>query len=427
MTMDRRLIVFGTELRRRRMQSGLSLADLSRLVHYSKSHLSKVENGLKPPSIDLARRCDAAIGCDGALAGLAPRPVVDIDTQPDADVGEVWVLTLGAEGDSGFSSVSRRDLITSGVAGVAAWAALPHPRSGPDPSAAGKLAAFRAIFDTLRGLGQQVAPAALMPALVSQTHALRTLAVGAAANERPALLLLAARYAEYTGWMAQEAGDDAGAAWWTGRAVDLAEAGGDREMAAYALVRRALITLYQQDAVRTVELARLALSTATDPRIRSLASLREAQGHALAGDYDLCFRALERAGGTVPGGAAPNAPVIGTTQVPDPVATATGWCLLDLGRPVPAAEILRRELDRIPPTALRARARYGARLALALAAAGEPEEACRQAVPVLEACELIDSATVRADLRHLNRALGRWHAIPLVRDTRLRLAHTLHR
>ena len=99
------------------MQSGLSLADLSRLVHYSKSHLSKVENGLKPPSIDLARRCDAAIGCDGALAGLAPRPVVDVDIQPDTDVGEVWVLTLGAEGDSGFRSVSRRELITGGVAG----------------------------------------------------------------------------------------------------------------------------------------------------------------------------------------------------------------------------------------------------------------------------------------------------------------------
>jgi transcriptional regulator with XRE-family HTH domain len=427
MTMDRRLIVFGTELRRRRTQSGLSLADLSRLVHYSKSHLSKVENGLKPPSIDLARRCDAAIGCDGALAGLAPRPVVDVDIQPDADVGEVWVLTLGAEGDSGFRSVSRRELITGGVAGVAAWAGLPHPLSGPDPTAAGKLAAFRAIFDELRALGQQVAPAALMPALVGQTHALRALAGAAAANERPALLLLAARYAEYTGWMAQEAGDDSGAAWWTGRAVDLAEAGGDPEMAAYALVRRALISLYQQDAVQTVELARLARSTATHPRIRSLASLREAQGHALAGDYDACFRALERAGGTVPGDAAPSAPVIGTSQVPDPVATATGWCLLDLGRPVPAAEILRRELDRIPPTALRARARYGARLALALAAAGEPEEACRQAGPVLEACERIDSATVRAELRHLNRALGRWHAVPLVRDTRLRLARTLHR
>lgn len=427
MTMDRRLIVFGTELRRRRMQSGLSLADLSRLVHYSKSHLSKVENGLKPPSIDLARRCDAAIGCDGALAGLAPRPVVETDTRPDGDVGEVWVLTLGAEGESGFSSVSRRDLLTSGVAGVAAWAALPHPGSGPDPSAAGKLAAFRTIFDQLRGLGQQVAPAALMPTLVGQTHALRTLAMGAAASERPALLVLAARYAEYTGWMAQEAGDDAGAAWWTGRAVDLAEAGGDREMAAYALVRRALITLYQQDAVQTIELARLAWSTATDPRIRSLASLREAQGHALAGDYDACFRALDRAGGAVPDGTAPGVPVIGTSQVPDPVATATGWCLLDLGRPVPAIEILRRELDRIPAAALRARARYGARLALALAAAGEPEEACRQAAPVLDACERIDSATVRADLRHLNRALGRWHAMPLVRDTRLRLAHALHR
>src|SRR5882757_8804044 len=60
-TMDRQLIVFGTEMRRRRLAAGHSLSTLSALVHYSRSHLSKVETGAKPPSADLARRCDAAL------------------------------------------------------------------------------------------------------------------------------------------------------------------------------------------------------------------------------------------------------------------------------------------------------------------------------------------------------------------------------
>lgn len=59
--------LFGEELRKRRLEAGLSLTDLSGLVHYSKAQLSKVERGIKAPSRDLARLCDAALGADGAL------------------------------------------------------------------------------------------------------------------------------------------------------------------------------------------------------------------------------------------------------------------------------------------------------------------------------------------------------------------------
>lgn len=63
---------FGECLRRLRTERGLSLADLSALVHYSRGHLSKVENGQKPASADLAHGCDAALGAGGALIALAP-------------------------------------------------------------------------------------------------------------------------------------------------------------------------------------------------------------------------------------------------------------------------------------------------------------------------------------------------------------------
>jgi transcriptional regulator with XRE-family HTH domain len=50
-----------------RTLNGLSLAELSRLTHYSKGYLSNIENGRKPATADLARRLDEVFGCDGSL------------------------------------------------------------------------------------------------------------------------------------------------------------------------------------------------------------------------------------------------------------------------------------------------------------------------------------------------------------------------
>jgi tetratricopeptide (TPR) repeat protein len=245
--------------------------------------------------------------------------------------------------------------------------------------------------------------------------------------QRDGAMVLAARFAEYTGWITQELGDDHRAIWWTNLAVDLAEAGGDPEMAAYALVRQALVALYRHDAATTVRLARAAQERTRDARVLGLAAQREAQGHALAGEYGDCMRAMDRAGKAlqVASRRDDTGPVIGTSQVSDPVATATGWCLFDLGQPERSADILRHELDRIPHHAFRARARYGGRLALALAAAGDPEQACAVLDPVLDTYEAIGSATLRTDLVDLNRELNRWHRLDAIRGTRLRLLAAL--
>ena len=62
--------LFGPELRRLRQQCGLSLRDLSKVIGFTPGYLSKVENG-RPPSPELARACDDALGAAGALAALA--------------------------------------------------------------------------------------------------------------------------------------------------------------------------------------------------------------------------------------------------------------------------------------------------------------------------------------------------------------------
>ncbi|MEV5597831.1 helix-turn-helix domain-containing protein [Streptomyces sp. NPDC052496] len=61
---------FGDALRRLRRDREVSLRTLAQLVHYSKGYLSKIENGEKPPTGDVARRCDAALAGGGALTRL---------------------------------------------------------------------------------------------------------------------------------------------------------------------------------------------------------------------------------------------------------------------------------------------------------------------------------------------------------------------
>lgn len=61
---------FGSELRRLRTDAGLSLSELARRVHYTKGHLSKIENGSANPLRPFATECDRVLATGGALERL---------------------------------------------------------------------------------------------------------------------------------------------------------------------------------------------------------------------------------------------------------------------------------------------------------------------------------------------------------------------
>lgn len=419
---------FGEELRQRRLNAGLSLTALSAVTHYSKAQLSKVERGIKAPSRDLARLCDAALQAGGALIALVATPVSGApDTAVTGGIDEEeWMMQLSPDGPNRFRPVGRRQVVSAGAASLMTW----HTGDrGPIAAAAagGMLEASRSLFTHYRRLGQSVEPGFLLPGLIAQTHTLRDLSVHADSRTRRQLLELGSRYAEYVGWLVQETGDEQAALWWTQRAVDLAAGGGDRALAGYALVRRALVTLYQEDSAQTVALAQRAQSSTLPPRIRGLAAQREAQGHALAGDGDACLRALDRARTLLARQEDDtDAPVIGSMHLPDSVGMVTGWCLFDLGRPLEAAEELTRQLARVSPEAVRTQVRYGIRRALAYASAGEIEQACASTAPLLDAVAAVRSATVTIDLRRLARVLGRYSDHASVRRLAARLGTLSH-
>ncbi|MFJ4920709.1 multiprotein-bridging factor 1 family protein [Streptomyces sp. NPDC088725] len=400
---------FGSELRRLRQDAGLSLTEFAAMVNYSKSHLSKIERSMKRTPPALARRCDALLGAEGRLQRLVDSDAVAEDGERDRGaVGRRKVVTVGATSLISFSLGANQQVVRS---------------EKPAPSTD----LLRVQFDHLRLLGQSTDPVVLLPVLRSQTRLVVDLAGAAGPGTRERLLALGARFAEYTGWIAQEAGDNLAALNWTADAVQLAEAGGDPHLASYALVRRALVTFYDSNAGQTVGLAVQAQRDSLPPRIRGLAAQREAQGHALAGDERACLSCLDRARELLDCDDALSGaePPIGTTSLADPAAMVTGWCLYDLGRPQEAAEVLDREYLRIAPQALRARTRYGLRRALAHAAAGEIEYSCEIAGELLGILSIVDSATVRSDVSRLARELSRFRANKAVRDLQPVLARAL--
>lgn len=403
----------------------MSLADLAGVTHYSKGYLSKLETGAKPPSPEAAVACDTALGADGALVALAPSRTLTGNPTPQVPShGQgVWILRMEADGSTEFTGIDRRTALSVGAASLMTAAA------GPAPAAPETLEWFRGQFAALRALGQQAPPRVVLPLAVTQANTLRHLATAADGRSASTALALASRFAEYAGWMAQEAGNDTAALWWTDTAVTMAAEAGDREMGAYAHVRRALVSMYAHDGARTIALAqRVRSEPGASTRVLGLASKREAQGHALTGDLVSCERSLERARELLSNGdVTPSPHVLGSSHVADPVGLARGWCLVDLGRFEEGARVLDEEVGRIPESAVRARTRFGVRQALAHALAGEVDHACALARNLLDGAVASGSATVATDLRRLSQTLARHHRHGAVRDLSPRLVAALRR
>jgi transcriptional regulator with XRE-family HTH domain len=423
---------FAAELRRRRREAGWSLADLSARVHYSKGYLSKIENLVKPAGPELARLCDTALGAGGELSKLVPErgiePIDSLGASAEIDDEEVLIMTLTPQGTVQFLPISRRRLLAMGgsvVAGSAIAGGLPRSRSRLDPALAGR---YEGLLAESRRLGQSFRPLSVLPVVESQTKMLAGFIPDASGPQQLELVRLQGRTAEFAGWMAQEAGDVGAARQWIRQAVAAAKQADDADLLAYAYVREAELALYDGDGDRTVALSRQARSGPVSARVRGLAAEREAQGHALAGRYDDYRRALDDARSLLAADrdVPRTATTLGSTSVPDSGRLVAGWSLYELRHYDEAAALLDEETARIPATGRRAAARFGARRALAHAAAGRTERACEVTAGFLDAAEAVDSATVRTDLRRLAGTLAARQSTDPVRAVYPRLLAAAH-
>jgi transcriptional regulator with XRE-family HTH domain len=99
-------------------------------------------------------------------------------------------------------------------------------------------------------------------------------------------LRLSSQYAEFAGWLSQDAGDLAEAERWTDRALDFLVAEDDPAARSYVMMRKAGIAAERRDVVRSAGLADAATRELDrlDPSMRSLVLRQQAISHALSAD-----------------------------------------------------------------------------------------------------------------------------------------------
>lgn len=194
---------FAQEVRRLRNERGLSLTGMTGLVPYSKGHLSKIENGHVHPNSEMARILDEALQAGGYLVEL------------------VEASTRSTPGDHNV------------------------------------LRTYESMLDQHRAMGDRLSPEVVLRGLRPQVDVLSSMAQSARVpGLSRGLWQLAARYAEYAGWMEQERGDDVAAAEFAKHAFECATKGGDIELEARTLIRAAEFTLFKEDANGTAEASR---------------------------------------------------------------------------------------------------------------------------------------------------------------------------
>jgi hypothetical protein len=219
---------------------------------------------------------------------------------------------------------------------------------------------------------------------------------------RRALITLSSEDAETISRMRYEAGDLDEALRWSAIARRAAGQSEDERLVAYTLASRAALTGPGSDPGEVIEIAVAARErparehAAPSPRLDAVTRLREAQGHAMAGEEDMCHRRLEES--AEPPSAEPEERVRFTLDYsPSLHDVLAAECLIDLGHLDDAIEILERELaaaGRSPAAAYDL-----ARLAHAYADAHESERSAQVARRALDLARQTGAARALRELR----------------------------
>ena len=428
--------VFGLALRQLRTQAGLSLRELGERAHYDYSRLSRAERGHHLMDPDLVRSLDEVLGTGGLLTllrslaqdepvmpGLKTLPAVGFhDDDGDTVMLELWT----PDGRSVQVSLSRREfaqLLSSGALGAVLPAgardldaaervskALAEP-TRIDPQV---ISYFHNLLEQHFTADKMLGPRQLLSPVLAQIDVLDGLRKHARPGTTDAALRLLAQYAEFAGWLHQDAGDTAAAMWWSERASQWAQAVGDYQMVAYMLVRMSNIALLDHDAGNVIELAAAARKVPgpLSPKLVALAAQQEARGWALFGGETQFRSNLESAADLLrehPDDVDEAAPVYLHHYDLDTLEEQSASGYRVCGRAETAMGILERKIAQTPEHLHRDHGHRLAKLANTVLATPkpDPERAVELGLRCIATARSTGSARITTELRSLSTTLTR--------------------
>jgi transcriptional regulator with XRE-family HTH domain len=250
---------FGSEVARLLSERGMSLRQAARLTHYDVSYLSKAVNGRKPGSRDLAAALDKVLDARGKLMALAPPPV-QLGALAPADEERLAYVTA-------------------------------RPRRVD----AASVEALSLMLDGARRLDDRIGSAPMLAAVRAQLGVAEELAAEARGEVRPAVLDVAAQWAQLHGWLSANTGRFSDANGSYDLAIGLATETGDVNMISTALNMKGFVAWLRRKPGAVIGLSRAAQRDGTSPGVRALAAQQEARGHAITGDAETTERILDEA------------------------------------------------------------------------------------------------------------------------------------
>jgi len=419
-----RIRVPNLQLREHRLRLSLTLEEVAEAlialawerfaihVGVNAGMVGKWERGEKRPSRFYQRLFMLLYGVPAEQLGFRPAERSD-------QAAEDALMELGA------SDGASRVLLSDSAALGGPRPALPAISTPQrvDPEAVGRLGTILteyAKIDNLLGPAHLLALTALHLKFISE---LLTVASG---KGRAELLTVGARYAEFAGWLHQDAGDPQATAYWSDRAIGWAQAAGNDLMVSYVLMRKSNQASSLSDAPRTLGLARAALrgQDRLSPRARALALRQEARGHALSGDPTGCALTLDAARNEAAAeeDQGEDDRILTGYCTPAFIEMEAADCAMLLGQPDQAVATFQHGLAILPGEYQRDRAVNLSRLAVAYAVSREPDLACAVAQEAAAIVASTWSARAVAELRRLPTLLSGWPDSAAVAELEVTLA-----
>jgi transcriptional regulator with XRE-family HTH domain len=389
----------GAELRARRAERKLTLAQLGDEVGFSAQYISGAELAKTTVSARFVAACDHALGADGALVALLPDVVREKEELRDElALRFACARTEGGENETGPTAATLKETGAAIVLGSGS-SAVSTVAADVDPALPGHWAGVLAILgahDAMHG------PCDVLPVARRELHLIAAYRQVAGGELRTELMRVEARWAVHVAWLCEDTGDRRGRAALLDHALQLARESDYLDLIAWVRARQAQWT-DPFNAIRLAE-AGLRIPRAGAPT-RALCGVRAAYAHARIDDPDAASRLLAEAH-ELAAQDGPSPPLPADTPLSGYLVRC--WEARCDAALQPATGVARYDAilrDWLPAVGRRDRGLYQARLAIACAAASQPDRARAEGRQALAIARATNSTTIARELRQLHDLL----------------------
>ena len=261
-------------------------------------------------------------------------------------------------------------------------------------------------------------PKQTLPSVLGIIAAIENNAQHCKAQARRELTSVAARAAEFAGWLYRDIGELTSTGYWHDRAMEWAQECGDTAMQGYVLLKKSQTAWDARDGARMLSLAQVAQGSHWQLPLKVIAEAvqQEARALAMTGEsFAAVAEKLDRARALLAQAGSIDESTLGAHYSPELLDLQSAICYVEAGRPDLAVNIYRSHLDS-GTLSKRDHGYFSVLMGHALVAAREPDEAANLGQSALGVAIATRSARTIGELGRLTNGLKAWETRPAVRE-----------